>query len=131
MVGAGATDAAVVLGGVDVEGRPGARSSADLLAAAGSAHDRRKAFEAPRVAIRTLSWCQDDTMGHVTMTLRLTNEEQAALRRRADLDGISMQEAARKAVREYVARSEHRSRVSCAAERVIEVHAEALERLGR
>lgn len=65
------------------------------------------------------------------MTLRLTNEEQAALQRRADLDGISMQEAARQAVREYVARAEHRDRVSHAAERVIEVHAEALERLGR
>lgn len=46
------------------------------------------------------------------MTLRLTNEEQAALQRRADLDGISMQEAARQAVREYVARAEHRDRVS-------------------
>ncbi len=67
----------------------------------------------------------------MAMTLRLTNEEQAALQRRADLDGISMQEAARQAVREYVARAEHRHRVSRAAERVIEVHAEALERLGR
>ncbi len=67
----------------------------------------------------------------MAMTLRLTNEEQAALQRRADLDGISMQEAARQAVREYVARAEHRGRVSRAAERVIEVHAEALERLGR
>lgn len=65
------------------------------------------------------------------MTLRLTEDEQAALQRRADLDGISMQEAARRAVREYVARAEHRDRVSRAAERVIEVHAEALERLGR
>jgi predicted transcriptional regulator len=67
----------------------------------------------------------------MAMTLRLTNEEQAALQRRADLDGISMQEAARQAVREYVARSEHRDRVSRAAGRVIEVHADALERLGR
>lgn len=67
----------------------------------------------------------------MAMTLRLTNEEQAALQRRADMDGISMQEAARQAVREYVARAEHRDRVSRAAQRVIEVHAEALERLGR
>ncbi len=65
------------------------------------------------------------------MTLRLTNGEQAALQRRADLDGISMQQAARQAVREYVARAEHRDRVSRVAERVIEVHADALERLGR
>jgi predicted transcriptional regulator len=67
----------------------------------------------------------------MAMTLRLTDEEQAALQRRADRDGISMQEAARQAVREYVARAEHRDRVSRAAERVTEVHAEALERLGR
>ena len=67
----------------------------------------------------------------MAMTLRLTDEEQAALQRRADLDGISMQEAVRRAVREYAARAEHRDRVSRAAERVIEVHADALERLGR
>ncbi|HET9075670.1 MAG TPA: ribbon-helix-helix protein, CopG family [Acidimicrobiales bacterium] len=65
------------------------------------------------------------------MTLRLTQEEQAALQRRADAEGISMQEAARRAVREYVSRSEHRDRVARAAERVIEVHADALDRLGR
>lgn len=65
------------------------------------------------------------------MTLRLTGEEQAALQRRAARDGISMQEAARRAVREYVARAEHRDRVARAAERVVEAHAEALDRLGR
>ncbi len=67
----------------------------------------------------------------MAMTLRLTDEEQAALQQRADRDGISMQEAARRAVREYVARAEHRDRVSRAAELVTEAHAEALERLGR
>ena len=65
------------------------------------------------------------------MTLRLTDEEQAALKGRADAAGISMQEAARQAVREYVARSEHRDRVMAAAARVVTSHAEALERLGR
>ena len=67
----------------------------------------------------------------MAMTLRLTDEEQAALQRRAERDGISMQEAARRAVREYVARAEHRDHVARASERVMEVHAEALERLGR
>ena len=38
----------------------------------------------------------------VAMTLRLTDEEQHALRERAVLDGVSMQEAARRAVREFV-----------------------------
>jgi plasmid stability protein len=65
------------------------------------------------------------------MTLRLTDEEQAALRQRAEAEGISMQEAARRAVRDYVARGRHRDRVSSAAARIIDAHGEALERLGR
>jgi hypothetical protein len=65
------------------------------------------------------------------MTLRLTDEEQAALRARAEAEGISMQDAARKAVREYVARGAHRSRVARAADVIEGAHAEALDRLGR
>jgi hypothetical protein len=64
------------------------------------------------------------------MTLRLTDDEQAALRERAEAEGISMQEAARRAVREFVARGIHRDRVSAAARRVMEAHADALRRLG-
>lgn len=64
------------------------------------------------------------------MTLRLTGEEQAALKARAELEGISMQEAARRAVRDYVARAEHRDRVTGAAELIMERHANALRRLG-
>jgi hypothetical protein len=67
----------------------------------------------------------------MAMTLRLTEEEQAALRRRAEAEGISMQEAARRAVRDYVARAGHRDRVGAAAERIVSAHGEALERLGR
>ena len=70
-------------------------------------------------------------MSIVAMTLRLTDEEQVALQKRAEAEGISMQEAARRAVREYVARAEHRDRVTRSAERVMTTHAEALERLGR
>ena len=65
------------------------------------------------------------------MTLRLTDDEQTALRERAQAEGISMQEAARQAVREYIVRGEHRERVSAAAKRVMKAHADALERLGR
>ncbi len=36
------------------------------------------------------------------MTLRLSDDETAALRKAADREGISMQEVARKAVRQYV-----------------------------
>jgi len=64
------------------------------------------------------------------MTLRLTDDEQAALRERAEAEGISMQEAARRAVREFVVRGEHRDRVSAAATRIIDAHTDALRRLG-
>jgi hypothetical protein len=65
------------------------------------------------------------------MTLRLTDAEQQALRDRAKAEGISMQEAARRAVREFVVRGEHRDRVSAAARRVMDAHADALHRLGQ
>ena len=65
------------------------------------------------------------------MTLRLTDDEAEALRRRAAEEGISMQEAARRAVRLYVGSETHRSRVFAAAHRVMEAHADALDRLGR
>ena len=64
------------------------------------------------------------------MTLRLNDVEQAALRERAEREGISMQEAARRAVRDYIARGDHRDRVAAAAERVQTAHARALDRLG-
>lgn len=64
------------------------------------------------------------------MTLRLTDAEQAALRERADAEGISMQEAARRAVREFVSRGHHNDRVSAAAQEVMHRHADALRRLG-
>lgn len=66
----------------------------------------------------------------VAMTLRLTDEEQEALRTRAALDGISMQEAARQAVREFVARANHQDRVAAAASVIVSAHGEAVKRLG-
>lgn len=66
----------------------------------------------------------------MAMTLRLTDEEQAALRERAQHDGISMQDAARRAVREYIAKGDHRDRVAAAATRVKAAHSAALKRLG-
>ena len=66
----------------------------------------------------------------MAMTLRLTEEEHNALRERAALDGMSMQEIARRAVREYIASADHRDRVATAAERIEQRHAAALKRLG-
>ena len=70
-------------------------------------------------------------MQSMAMTLRLTDDEQQALRDRAAKDGVSTQDAARRAIREYVERSEHRSRVAAAADLISDVHADALDRLGR
>jgi predicted transcriptional regulator len=67
----------------------------------------------------------------MAMTLRLTEEEADALRRRAELEGRSMQEVARDAVRSYIERESKRELL----DRVLEVElprfAEALERLGQ
>ena len=71
-----------------------------------------------------------DTIALMAMTLRLTDSEQTALRERAEAEGISMQEAARRAVREFVARGQHSSRVSAAAALIMDRHADALRRLG-
>ena len=67
----------------------------------------------------------------MAMTLRLTDEEQELLRRRAAEEGVSMQEVARRAVREYVGLEDHRDRVFASARRVLTAHADAIERLGR
>ena len=67
----------------------------------------------------------------MAMTLRLTEEEQRALRLRAEAEGVSMQDAARRAIREYVERQGQRDRVVVAGDRIADVHAAALERLGQ
>ena len=67
----------------------------------------------------------------MAMTLRLTDEEQEALRTRAAAEGVSMQDLARRAVRSYVGLEDHRDRVFAAAQRVMVAHAEAIERLGQ
>lgn len=67
----------------------------------------------------------------MAMTLRLTDEEQDLLRKRAAEEGISMQELARRAIRDYVGLEDHRDRVFASATRVMTAHADALDRLGR
>lgn len=67
----------------------------------------------------------------MAMTLRLTDDEQDALRKRAANEGVSMQEIARRAVRQYIDVEDHRDRVFASARRVMEAHAEAIERLGQ
>lgn len=65
------------------------------------------------------------------MTLRLTAEEAEALRRRAELEGRSMQEVAREAVRDYVERTSRRELLDRVLDEELPRFAEALERLGQ
>jgi predicted DNA binding CopG/RHH family protein len=82
-------------------------------------------FDEHRVATRY----QFDTITNMAMTLRLSEKEQRALKKRAERDGVSMQDAARRAIREYLDNSEHTKRVIDAAKQIMKVHAEAIEQL--
>jgi Ribbon-helix-helix protein, copG family len=65
----------------------------------------------------------------MAMNLRLTEEETASLRRKADQEGRSMQEVARAAIAAYV--SERPQRLRAAIDRVRSEDAELLDRLSR
>jgi predicted transcriptional regulator len=67
----------------------------------------------------------------MAMTLRLTDDETRALRRRADLEGRSMQEVARQAIREYVDGQSRRELLDRVLDEELPRYAEALERLGQ
>jgi predicted transcriptional regulator len=66
----------------------------------------------------------------MAMTLRLTNDETDALRRRADREGRSMQEVARAAVREYIDRTSRQELLDEVLDEELPRYAEALRRLG-
>jgi predicted transcriptional regulator len=66
----------------------------------------------------------------MAMTLRLTDDEADALKRRAELEGRSMQEVARQAVRDYVERESRRELLDRVLDEDLPRYAEALRRLG-
>jgi predicted transcriptional regulator len=66
----------------------------------------------------------------MAMTLRLDEHETEALRARADLEGRSMQEVAREAVREYIERTSRRDLIDRVLDEDLPRYAEALRRLG-
>jgi hypothetical protein len=66
----------------------------------------------------------------MAMTLRLTDDESAALRDEAEREGRSMQDVARAAVREYVTRRGTARLVDDELQYVVTTYAEALDRLG-
>ena len=67
----------------------------------------------------------------MAMTLRLDEQETDALRRRAELEGRSMQEVARQAVRDYIERTSKRELLDRVLDDELPRYAEALERLGQ
>ena len=69
-------------------------------------------------------------MGAMPMTLRLSDDEAEALRRRADLERRSMQEVARQAIREYVEQHSRADLLDQVLNEEIPRYAEALRRLG-
>lgn len=67
----------------------------------------------------------------MAMTLRLTDDETEALRRRAELEHRSMQDVARQAVRDYIEGTSRRELLDEVLDDELPRYAEALERLGQ
>lgn len=67
----------------------------------------------------------------MAMTLRLTEEETRALRKRAEYESRSMQEVAREAVREYVESRSHANLLDQVLDQELPRYTEALDRLAR
>jgi len=72
-----------------------------------------------------------DTIIGMAMTLRLTDAEARALRRRAEHEGRPMQEVARQAIREYVESHSRAELLDRVLDEELPRYAEALERLGQ
>jgi plasmid stability protein len=66
----------------------------------------------------------------MAMTLRLTDDEADALRRRAAREGRSMQDVARTAVRDYIDRMSRRELLDEVLDEELPRYSEALRRLG-
>ncbi len=66
----------------------------------------------------------------MAMTLRLSDDETEALRARARLEGRSMQEIVRGAVREYIDRTSRSELLEQVLDEELPRYAEALKRLG-
>ena len=67
----------------------------------------------------------------IPMTLRLTDAEADALRRRAEYESRSMQDVVKQAVREYVENHSRQDLLVSVLEEDLPRYAEALERLGK
>jgi predicted transcriptional regulator len=66
----------------------------------------------------------------MAFTVRFADDEEAALQARADALGISLQDAARRAVNEYIERGLRNDRLAQAATVIMDTHRDAIRRLG-
>lgn len=66
----------------------------------------------------------------MAMTLRMTETDTARLRSQAEAEGVSMQEIALSAVRQYLDRKTHRRMVDESLDDVMGRYATTLKRLG-
>jgi predicted transcriptional regulator len=67
----------------------------------------------------------------MAMTLRLSDDQTAALRAQAEQEGASMQSVALKAVDEYLAHRGRRARIDGVLATELDRYADAIERLGQ
>jgi len=67
----------------------------------------------------------------MAMTLRLSPEQTEALRRRADAEGASMQDVARRAVDAYIRAREAEASLGALIDGELDRFAEAVDQLGR
>ncbi len=67
----------------------------------------------------------------MAMTLRMPDDETEALRVRAELERTSMQDLARRAIREYIESHSRADLLDCVLDQELPRYAEALERLGQ
>ena len=67
----------------------------------------------------------------MAMTLRLTDDEAQALRKRAELEGRSMQTVVRRALRKYIEDTSRDDLLDAVLDEELPRYAEALDRLGR
>ncbi len=81
--------------------------------------------------VRTRADTTADTIDRMAMTLRLDDDEAAALRQRADLEARSMQDIAREAIREYIEQHSRSDLIDGILDRELPRYAEALDRLAR
>lgn len=67
----------------------------------------------------------------MAMTLRLSDDETAALRARAEAEQRSMQDVARRAITDYLERTSKRALIGGVLDSELTRYADALERLGQ